>query len=192
MKTWIASLLVLTAAPATAGVNLVANGSFETFDFSGWTQFDNTGFTGVSWDFGWPSVAPTDGNAQAYFGPVWSTGGILQSIATTPGRLYDVSFDLYAFPGGQSFSADFGSTNLLSGALAEGLAYTSFRSTVLATGSSTVLSFTTRHDPSYYLVDNVRVVAAGGVPEPTSWAMLITGLLMVGVARRRRVAQATT
>lgn len=33
--------------PAYAAANLVTNGSFETGDFSGWTQVRNTGLSGV-------------------------------------------------------------------------------------------------------------------------------------------------
>ena len=88
---------------AVASPNLAVNGSFETGDFTGWTQFGNTGFTGVG-------GGGTDGLFEGVFGPIGSTGGITQLIATIPSEVYLVSFDL-ANDGGtpNSFAADFGS-----------------------------------------------------------------------------------
>lgn len=39
--------------------------------------------------------------------------------------------------------------------------------------------------------DSFRVITAAAVPEPSSWAMLIVGFIMVGVASRRRARTAT-
>ena len=137
--------LALFASAAQASPNLVANGSFETGDFTSWTQFGNTGFTGVTGNFITP---PSDGAFQATFGQVGSTGGIFQSIATGTNKTYIVSFDLFS-PGGtpNSFAADFGG-NLLSVTDAAAFGYTTFTYMVTVSGGPTNLIFTTQQDPS--------------------------------------------
>ena len=70
-----------------------------------------------------------------------------------------------------------------------GMPYTHYSFTVLAQGPSTDVNFTIRQDPSYYLLDNVSV--QGGVPEPMSWALMITGFFGAGAALRRRRTVAT-
>src|SRR5882724_10870417 len=70
----------VVAGPGNA-VELVTNGSFETGDFTGWTQVGNTGFGGVECP-GAPFAGPGDGNCDAFFGPVGSTGGITQTLNT--------------------------------------------------------------------------------------------------------------
>jgi len=83
--------LPVTAAP-------VVNHSFETGDYTGWTQFGNTSFSPVIGPaFG--TFFPTDGSFQASFGPQGSTGGITQDIVTTPGTTYEIVFDLFNFGG---------------------------------------------------------------------------------------------
>lgn len=184
MKTAIALLLAAAATPALAAVNLVNNPGFES-GLAGWTRFGNTGYSGVAGSF--LGQAPTQGVAQAYFGPVGSTGGIFQSIATTAGETYRISFDVWAAPGGQQFRADFGGSTLFNDRIRFGQGYTSYVYDVIASAASTELRFRTRHDPSYYLLDNVRVVGlAGGIPEPATWVMLIAGFGMIGLAARRR------
>jgi hypothetical protein len=182
----------LTAAAAHAS-ELITNGGFETGDFSGWTNFDNTGFTGVQAGV-FISVNPTGGDNQSYFGPVDSTGGITQTIATVGGNHYTFSFDLFGFDGGNFYSAAFDGVTLLSGNGATG-GYDSHVFDVIASGASTAVTFTFQHNPSYYLLDNVSVTdGVAGVPEPASWALMLTGFLGAGSvlrANRRRVAVAT-
>ena len=178
--------LALFASAAQASPNLVANGSFETGDFTSWTQFGNTGFTGVSGTFG--GIAPTDGLFQGFFGPVGSTGGIQQSIATGTGITYIVSFDLFNFGGTpNSFIADFGGT-LLSLTDDAGLGYTTFTYMVTTSGGPTDLIFTTQQDPSYWLLDHISVVET---PEPATLALMGVALLsMLGLGLMRRRADA--
>ncbi|WP_426162889.1 PEPxxWA-CTERM sorting domain-containing protein [Sandarakinorhabdus sp. DWP1-3-1] len=170
------------AAPALAA-NVVTNGSFETGDFSGWTQFGNTDFTFVTPD---PFLGgPTDGTFHAAFGPVGSAGGISQTFASAGN--YTVSFDLGNESGGFN-SVDFGGITLLSSVASGVYASYSFNVTV---GANSTLSFSFQNDPSFYVLDNVVVDFGGAVPEPASWAMLIAGFGLTGAAmRRRRVARA--
>jgi hypothetical protein len=74
---------------AIAGTNLLVNGSFETGDLTGWTEFGDFSFSGVSGEF--VGLAPEEGNYQAYLGSVDTTGGIYQTFADTPGAEYTVT-----------------------------------------------------------------------------------------------------
>jgi hypothetical protein len=188
MKLAAALLLAAVATPALAAVNLVSNPGFES-GLAGWTRFGNTGYSGVAGNFA--GQAPTEGAAQAYFGPVGSSGGIFQSVATMAGETYRVSFDVWAAPGGQQFQVDFGGATLFNDRMRQGQGYTSLVYDVIASAASSELRFRTQHNPSYYLLDNVRVESVGGggggaVPEPGTWVMLIAGFGLVGLAARRR------
>ncbi len=170
----VAAAAAAIAVPATA-TNLVTNGNFAS-GFSGWSQFGNTGFTGVN------------SAGFAFFGPIGSTGGITQNLATTAGQAYLISFSLRNRGGPtNSFQADFGSQQLNSFSNAAAFGFTTFSFTKTATGSSTPLTFTIRHDPSFYDLTSVSVT---GVPEPANWAMLIAGFGLVGALMRRRRAVA--
>jgi len=180
-----AAALLASATAASAATNLVQNGSFETGDFTGWSQFGNTGFTGVSgcFDLG----CPTDGALLANFGPVGSTGGITQNLGSISG-FFDIFFDL-SNDGGNFFSADFGGTNLITNVPTEGNTHYSF--THVAASGPTALTFTFRNDPAWYTLDNVSV--ASGAPEPAAWALMLTGFFGAGAvlrANRRRTAVA--
>jgi hypothetical protein len=181
-----ASLFLVCAAmvfatPAAAQ-NLVNNGGFETGDFSGFTQFGNTGFTGVT------SGAASQGSFGAEFGPVGSTGGISQNLTTIAGESYLISFDLRNNGGTPNlFEVLFGSSQLFTATDSAPFSFTNFSTTAVATGSTTALSFSFRQDPDYFNLDNISVTrVAPGVPEPGTWAMMLIGFGAVGSAMRRR------
>jgi len=178
------SILSLTLAQS-ARANSVTNGDFETGDFTGWTQFGNTGFTGVVAGDGF---GPSFGAA---FGPIGSTGGISQSIVTTPSQLYYVQFYLRNDGGTpNSFQVDFGANTMMSVTNLGASSWTIYGNTFAATGASTLLSFTFQQDPAYYHLDNVSVTAVGGnnVPDATSTLGLVFASLVGMVGLRRRFA----
>jgi hypothetical protein len=183
-------LLPPVADPMAGPVNLVENGSFETGDFSGWTQTGDTSFTFVTDDLA--AGGPTDGIYHAAFGPVDGVGGIFQFIDTTPGQSYLLSFDI-AYLGGDpnGFFLAWGDPDdpqvLIDGADFPGFDYATASGTVVATTASSFLLFAFYSPPSFWLLDNVSLTA---VPEPGTWAMLIAGFGMVGLASRRRRALA--
>src|SRR5207245_628144 len=80
----LAGLLAVGIAQS-AKANLIVNGGFETAAFDGWTQVGNTSSTFVDGD-------PNLGDQAAWFGPTGSSGGILQSFATTIGATYHFDF----------------------------------------------------------------------------------------------------
>lgn len=181
--TTLAAALIAVAAPAHAQ-NLVANPGFEN-GAANW-QFSG-GFTGASTD----GADAHTGNGYAFFGAVNSTGRATQTITTTPGATYEFSFWLTNVGGTpNSFAVQFGSTTVLDLLNAPAFDYHEFTYDVVATAAQTTLSFTGQQNPHYFYLDDVRVTPATVTPEPSTWALLGTGLATVGAAaaRRRRTA----
>lgn len=163
-------LAIGISGPARA--NLVVNGSFETGDFTGWTQTGNTGFSGVECP-GAPFAGPDDGNCDAFFGPVGSDAILSQILATLAGRTYTIRFDFQPDGGTPSdFSASFGGTQLMSVTNPPASPYQVLAFNALATSANTVLSFHFRDDPGFLKIDSVAVT----VPEPGSMALLASGI----------------
>ena len=190
--------LVLAAAVAALGTlqakaELITNGGFETGDFSGWTQYGNTGSTGVR---GYPNP-PYEGNFAAQLGPVGSLGFLAQTLTTIAGSSYDISF-AWGSQGGPSneFRVTWDGNVLLDYVNfnpSDHPDYTVFHFTETASTKSTVLEFGFRQDPTYQGLDAVSVTPSSvtsTVPEPSTVALLGLGgmCLAVGAYRRRSVA----
>jgi len=176
--------LFLAAAAANATPILV-NGSFETGDFTGWTDTGNTTFDGVA--SGGFTYGPVDGTYFANFGAVGSDSTLSQTFSDTSGQSYNLSF-WFASDGGSpaDFSASIDSTTLLSiGPVVPGSGFTNYSFNFTGTGSDT-LSFTNRNDPAYNYLDNISVTQAIAVPEPGTLPLFATGLLAFFLLRRRK------
>jgi hypothetical protein len=178
-----------TVGIAHAGSNLVNNGSFETGDFTGWTVSGDTSFIGVCDVSNCPGFSPQDGNFAGYFGPVGDTATISQTIATTPGDEYSLSFYLANPVGGTPnyFNVTFGNSSFSFTNFGVAFGWQQFTLTTLATSDQTQLSFTFRNDPAYWFLDNVTVEQSGGtVPEPSTLVLFGSGVLgLAGIARRK-------
>ena len=191
------ALALVLAAAAALGQNLVANPGFETGDFAGHAVANpdpNTLVVSVDGQNGTGAVAAENidaGTYSAFFGTQGATTTLSQTLATTVGQRYTVSFDLRAgtsdsasnAPG--SFVARFGGRTLLSlidPPLSGGFATYSFD--VVGSGSDEI-AFEARNDPAAFLLDQISVVAVQSAPEPSALAALGLGSLAL-LKRRRR------
>lgn len=204
----------LSAAPARAA--LVVNGSFEapggiirTFltpgSLPGWTYNDHGTGADIYEDDTQDGLAAADGSHYVSFGHNGSYGGELsQTIATTAGHSYRLSLSTAEQQGDDPTQQFF---VLLTTSVGNTYGFTigSLTSTFTQTiqdfapnGVSTTISITDASPAgagagSNLALDAVSVVdtTAGAVPEPATWALLLTGFGAVGgAARRRRAAVA--
>lgn len=180
---------VLLSTPAAA-VNLVSNPSFETGDFTGWEQVNDTSFTFVTDEV--VAGGPTDGIYHAAFGPTDpGGGGIIQNLATIAGATYTLTFDIANLGGPPNAFGLFWDGGFVSIDFdLDPFDYVSVSTELVASGALTDIGFIFYHAPSFYLLDNISVEAvAGGIPEPATWMMMIAGFGFVGATARRRRRQ---
>ena len=185
------------AATCPSG-NLVTNCGFEAGDFSSWT------LSGVDVDAGTEGnlygveggdpfgPGPHSGNSQAYFADqVANTTTMSQSIATTAGTSYTVSFWLAEATDGpgtnnNKFTASFGGAALTPLTNVTDQGYTEYTFSGIGSAGSTLLSFTFGNDVGQFQIDDIGVTGpAPAVPEPTSLALF--GLGALALAARRKV-----
>jgi hypothetical protein len=209
----LASLLAATAADA----NLLTNGSFELGSFvdqgkdtmslnpgsttiTAWTVVtDTTAWIGPKNPF---NLTASDGQffldlTNYQLGAPFA--GVTQTVATTPGATYALSFDLggsniWGRPDGLTASA--AGTSMTFTTPTTGTANDWYHETLkfVATGSSTAITLQGASGFNYIGLDNASVdlVSMPTVPEPGTWAMMAAGLALLAGARLRARESAGT
>lgn len=165
---------------AVLQVTIVQNGDFETGDFTGWTQSGDNSYTFVD-DGSQSGIAPYSGNYEATLGTSNSLGYLSQTLPTTVGASYLLSFWLNS-PDGQTpnaFLALWNNNTLLDETNLPAFGWTNIRSVVKATGSSAVLQFGFRDDPSYLGLDDISVVPVVELPPPSIATTSLSGMNLV-------------
>jgi hypothetical protein len=137
---------------------LVINGGFETGKFSGWTfngdPRDNIVDDGVQ-----TGIPPQSGQYEAALGQTGYLATLSQTLATTPGLSYSLSFWLNS-PDGKTpneFAVSWNGTTLLDDVYLPATGWTNMQFVVSASATSTVLQFSARDDNSYLELDDVTV-----------------------------------
>jgi len=145
---------------------IVLNGGFETGDFTGWTLVGTTAigplvFNAVATEnqFLFGGIVHS-GNFGAFLGE----GGFLatwtQTLPTTPGQMYQLSFwlDNPVSGAGQEFAASWNGTNLVDLVDPPEFTWTKHQFVVTAAGTNTDLQFGGRNDPNYFGLDDVALI----------------------------------
>jgi choice-of-anchor C domain-containing protein len=204
--------LVLASSSAYASSNLVTNGSFEyaspgslqppdnSFSTIGVGSTAMAGWTVTNLNVDWIGSGfwqASDGSRSVDMNGDAGSGSLAQAINTVVGQSYLLTFDLSGNPAGspnqktldvfangagQSFAFD--ATGMSWPTSATTMNYQHLSMTFIAASTVTTLAFQSTTPGCCYgpVLDNVSVVA---VPEPETYAMLLAGLGLVGVASRR-------
>lgn len=146
------------------GGQIVQNGGFETGDFSGWLLSGNSNLMMVTTD----SIAVHSAAHGAQCGPGGSLGILSQTLSTVPGAAYLISVWLDSPDGAapNEFMVEWNGSVLYDAANLAALNWTNLQFLVNATGTSTVLAFGFRDDPSYLGLDDVTVTGFTNVASP--------------------------
>ncbi len=159
----------------------LANGGFESGDFSGWTLSSADDFAFVT------DLLPRSGGFHAAFGDGGAGSTLSQTFATSPGTRYVVSFWLQLDDGATPNSFSWSWDGALQGPpmsdLTAGFDYTELTAVLTATAATTTLAFNFVNPNSFWLLDDVSVAV---IPEPGRAALMLAGLLLLSAAVRAR------
>jgi hypothetical protein len=169
---------------------LVSNGSFENTSAiagSGWTV--SGAFFSEGFDY-FIDTSPADaenGTHSFAGGAIGDLGFISQNIATTIGGHYNIHLwlaNLSGFADGTAIQVLWGGIPVYTATDILGFNYREIVIDPIATALSTMLSVGLRDDSFFLNVDNISVRAVA-LPEPTTLALLLGGIGIAGLARRR-------
>ncbi len=176
----------------TTSADIVVNGGFESGAFApGWSFTDASGFTFIDND----SVFAHSGNDYALLGaspaPGDDPGTLLQTLTTTPGATYQLTFWLASDRTGTvdnslqvlwNGASVFSQVNIPAPGFTN--PYVLFTiSNLTAAGATATLEFDYVNNDDFFRLDDVSVNA---VPEPSTAALAALGFGMMGFASAAR------
>jgi len=177
--TVITLFLAFVFVPGLGAANIVVNPGFETGVLNPWVPSGDTTYTDVQ------DWAAHSGSYGAYCGPVIENGYITQTLTTTPGATYDLSFWIWHDQGtGTFFEVSWGGAPIYSEGPGD-YGWTLREFTVTSSGASTDLMFGFYNLPWFYYLDDVSVEQ---VPEPSSLILAGLGVAALALRRRQRAA----
>ncbi|MEC5215137.1 hypothetical protein RCH09_000067 [Actimicrobium sp. GrIS 1.19] len=172
--------LALASVMAQAAAPLVINGTFEN-GLTGWTQSGNTAYQSV--------FAQKSGNHSFSDGAIGQVGYLNKLITTIAGSHYDLSFDLRSTTENGVNHSEVVFGDLVAGSVKDNFYLPTFQhftfTNLLATGNATLLQFAFQNSESFILLDNVALQVSA-VPEPVTYLMLLMGLGLITLVKRRR------
>lgn len=197
------AVAALTLAATSAGaVELVTNGTFATPNVGG-----GYGFFSLA-ESGWSNLTDIGveiGSTGLYDTPCVSTGcqnlevnantfgDVVQTITgLTAGAKYVLTYSYGGRPGygTQILDVNFGGAHVSTDTGSLGT-FTPYSYVVTASGTSAVLEFKSQiTDGAPGGGNEIANVSLMAVPEPASWALMVAGFGLVGIAARRRTAVA--
>jgi hypothetical protein len=209
MRIFMMAATMLGALAAPAHANLLTNGSFEAFQITGapwfarsfsstpgWTQYgDGVDLIHNNYTQG-PAVLvdASDGVQFLDMNQAGAIGGLFQVVGATAGTTYNLSLDATAWAtnarGGTIGYQLYDPTSnavLAGGSFTDPTGGTWVRRTLSAAATSNQIGvrvFAIASTQAGMGLDNVVLNAA--VPEPASWALMISGFGLTGAAARRR------
>ncbi len=132
--------------------NLVVNCGWETGDYPPWARSGNPGFTSID------GASAHSGSFGLDTGPVGSMGFFEQPLPTTPGGSYQLCYWLLNLGGpANEFQVTWDGTIIRDSIDLQPFGYMQTCHDVTASGSSTILKFGFRQDPSFFYFDDVSV-----------------------------------
>jgi len=167
--------LALGSSARADSTNLVQNGDFETGDLTNWT---------LSGDPTWNLVGFRDVSYVMQFGSS-DLSTLTQTLTTVPGQTYDFHFDLAVEAGTDAssvFQANWNGSPVLNITDMTSHWLTPNDFTVTATDTTTAIQFEAQNTQSFFSIDNVTV---DPVPEPATWALIMSGFGMLFAFQRR-------